>query len=123
MEPTVAETTSRPLWRDEYLRDAGALKRFCDRMRAWQRNSENPFERANEAVWSRLTAQQGQLAFNSVTALFARLDAVGEIDRLYREAVEESQIVDPPSIAEFRSQLARVLGQDAALAILPATKA
>jgi DNA-binding FadR family transcriptional regulator len=111
-----------PKWREEYLANLPELQRYCEEMRAWQRTSADPFERADAALWSRLTPHQAQRVFNSVVSLLSRFDAVGEIDRLYREAVEERQIVDPPSMDEFRRQLARVLAQHAAFGLLPAVE-
>ncbi len=115
----------RPQWRDEYFRDASALLEHCEQMRAWQRLSDDPFERADAALWSRLTPQQARQVFCHVIDLFGRLDASDALGNAYREECEARQIAGMSlmSETEFRERLARLCGQRAALEILPVTKA
>lgn len=114
----------RPEWREEYLSDLQGLQRYCEEMRSWQRNSDDPFERANEALWSMLTVQQAQQVACGVDNIFKLCDATDEIGRAYRqECAAPSMAGGSLTETEFRGRLARILGQHIALAILPAREA
>jgi hypothetical protein len=111
----------RPEWRDEYFRDAPALLKHCEEMRAWQRRSDDPFERADAELWSRLTPQQAQQVACGVDNIFKLYDATDEIGKAYRdECAARSMAGGSITETEFRERLARILGQQIALAILPA---
>ncbi len=114
-----------PEWRDEYLSDLLGLERYCKEMRAWQRRSTDPFERAAAELWSRLTPQQTRQVFCHVIDLFARWDARGALGRAYREECEARQIagMSPMGETEFRERLARLCAQYAILEMLPASEA
>ena len=120
-----ASPAPRPQWRDEYFRDASALLEHCEELRAWQRRSDDPFERADAELWSRLTLQQARQVFCHVINLFAGLNASGALGSAYREECEAWQIagVSPMSETEFRGRLARLYAQRAALEMLPAEEA
>ena len=111
----------RPQWHDIYFHDLAGLQRYCEETRAWQRNSDDPFERANEAVWSRLTLQQSQRVFCRVIDLFADLDATDAIGKAYRAAT--STAGGTITETEFREHFACVLRQRFALAIVHAAEA
>lgn len=114
-----------PEWRDEYLSDLLGLERYCEELRAWQRRSDNPFERADAELWSRLTLQQARQVLCHVINLFAGLNASGALGSAYREECEAWQIagVSPMSETEFRGRLARLYAQRAILEMLPAVEA
>jgi hypothetical protein len=122
---TVLSTSQaqRPQWRDEYLRDVPALLQHCERVQAWQRTSDDPFERADAALWSRLTAFQAQHVFCGVINIFALCE--DQIGSGYRDecAARLKSGARPINETQFREHLARVLAQHIALATLPAAKA
>jgi hypothetical protein len=65
------EVISRPTWREEYLHDLPALERYSAEMRAWQRQSDDPLDRAEAELWSRLTANEACAVFNRTLEVFA----------------------------------------------------
>jgi hypothetical protein len=126
MVESVASCPHQPLppeWREEFLANLPELQRYCEEMRAWQRTSDDPFERGDVALWSQVTPYQAHRVFNSVVDTFSSFD--GEIAKLYLEATEWCRIVGAPPITEteFRKSLARVLAQHAILKIIPAREA
>jgi hypothetical protein len=71
----------RPEWREEFWHDLPAFERYSADMQAWQHQSDDPFERADVALWSRLSAPKACWVFNQTIAFMDELDAGGGLER------------------------------------------
>jgi hypothetical protein len=115
----------RPEWRDEYLHDLPALLKHCDEVAAWQRDSTDPFERAEAALWSRISAPEACLVFNRTLELLALLDATGELEVARAADNEERRSASLPlwCEAEYRKRFAREFAMLEIFKLLPAAEA
>jgi len=116
--------TPRPEWRDEYLHDLPALLKHCEEVTAWQRDSDDPFERADVALWSRISAPEACLVFNRTLELLDRLDATGELE-VARAADNDARLsARQPLIseAEYRDRFAREFAMIEILKLIPAVE-
>jgi hypothetical protein len=122
--PASAEAPHPP-WRDEYFRDVAALEMYSEKVAAWQRNSGDPFERADAELWSRVSLLEACAIFRQLFELLPVWDATGQLDAAHiaeNEARRERGL-PPVSLADFRRLTVRTYLQFQILDLLPASEA
>jgi hypothetical protein len=114
----------RPPWRDEYLDDFPGLQRYSEQLRAWQRNSNDPFERVDAELWSRVSASEACAIFLQLVEWFRRFDATGELEAARHADNEARRAAGAPLLSEsaYRVSFAREFFQLEMLKVLPAVE-
>jgi hypothetical protein len=103
----------RPIWRDEFWHDLPALEQYSAEMRVWQWQSDDPFERADAALWSRLSAPEACWVFNRTIEFLDLLHVSGDLERARAAENEDRGRAGQPLYSErdYRTRLGREYAQ------------
>jgi hypothetical protein len=105
--------TPRPHWDDSFLHDLPAFEKYAAELQAWQRHSDDPFERADAALWSRLNADQACAVFNHIHSRLEWFDATGLMRSARAADNEARRAAGVPEISEneYRTAFCREFAQ------------